>query len=69
MNKREMNLLRELRDRHDKCRCGGIYYPEHWMTKTREKLVRDGVLLVKDCCPRNGWLVLIEAARPGVKGE
>lgn len=58
MNQRERNLLQELKS-SQRCPCGGIYYPKNWMTKTREKLVRDGVLTVRKCCTREGWLVLV----------
>jgi NMD protein affecting ribosome stability and mRNA decay len=45
MNKREIQLLEELAVNHYTCReCGGAHYPLSWMTKTREKLVREGVL-------------------------
>jgi hypothetical protein len=45
MNKRELKLLEEIATSFYTCReCGGAHYPQSWMTKTREKLVRDGVL-------------------------
>ena len=50
-------LIRELRDRHP-LRCGAVDYPLSWMTKTRERLERDGTLKrhICDSC-RSHWLL------------
>jgi len=65
MNKNTERLIAEIeahgkRD-HFRCVCGAISYPESWLTKTREKAEKDGLLERCVDCTKDTrlWLKLI----------
>lgn len=71
MNKRTERLLQEIREQPNacKCICGAVYYPENWMTKTREQAEKDGIL--KRCvdCTSDARLMIKIVSTTNSKGE
>ncbi len=74
MNKNTIRLLDEIKahggNAHHRCICGAISYPASWLTKTREKAEKDGLLERCVDCTKDTrlWLKVINS-EPATNNE